>query len=126
MLLSGTALQNLDNINYGIFQYTAARLELLAINYPESKRLFVKAVSVFEAISDVRFKARSLRSLAEIALLEGNQEGAKELFWEVVSTCDFMGIHPQFLYLCFDAYKLDDSKFPGWKSFYYEARYPPS
>lgn len=123
--LASSGLQNIDSLDHGSFQYISARLELLATNYSESKRLFVKAISVFEAISDVRFKARCLRALGEIALLEGSQERAKELFSEVVSTCDFMGMHPQFLYLCFDMYKLDDSKFPGWKSFY-EARFPPS
>ncbi|KJA18152.1 hypothetical protein HYPSUDRAFT_70176 [Hypholoma sublateritium FD-334 SS-4] len=102
--------------------YISARTELLAGNYAESRLLFLEAI----ALSDdgVRLKARCLRALGEIALLQKDQLRANQYFAKTMSACNSMGlIHPRFLYSLSFAAKFDDAAFPGWKSFY-ESHYP--
>jgi len=104
--------------------YISARTELLAGNYAESRQLFLETI----ALSDdgARFKARCLRALGEIALLQQDQHRANEYFAKVMAACAFMGVvHPRFLFATGSAIKLDDAAFPGWKSFY-ESHYPES
>ena len=105
--------------DYALAQYGLARTELLASNYPKAKEHFTQCIDLFEVHSDVRFQARSLRALGEIALLEkGHGEASNEYFSQTQSICANMGIHPMFLYMCWSIYWLDDEKFVGWNSFW--------
>lgn len=101
--------------------YISARTELLAGNYAESRLLFLEAI----ALSDdgARLKARCLRALGEIALVQKDQHRANEYFAKTMAACNLMGlIHPRFLYSTSFAVKFDDVAFPGWKA-YYESHY---
>ena len=101
--------------------YMSARIEILAGNYETSRLLFLEAI----ALSDdgARSKARCLRALGEIALLQKDRQRANEYFAKTMAACDLMGlIHPRLLYSTSFAAKLDDAAFPGWKS-YYESHY---
>lgn len=54
--------------------YISARNYLLAGQYAKSKDAFIKALDISEALTDIRMKAKSLRGIGEIAVLENNFE----------------------------------------------------
>ncbi|EJD53769.1 TPR-like protein [Auricularia subglabra TFB-10046 SS5] len=76
--------------------YLSARVELLGGGHSEARRLFQQCLGLFDAQSDVRFKARTLRALGEVNLVEGQIEAAAALFKETSTLCGVMGIEPRF------------------------------
>lgn len=103
---------------HAILRYVSARTELFAANYPESRRLFISVIGLSNGVYEVGFKARSLRALGEIALLEQAQDRAEEYFLEAATICKLMGIHPMCLCQGRTMYELDNATYPGWKLFY--------
>jgi len=112
--ISETTISNeSENCDMATCVYIGARNELFAQEYHKAKELFHRAMGHFNVLSDVRFKARSTRALGEIALLEKDCVSAKAWFTETKLLCDFMGIPPELLYICFNCYALRDTV-KGW------------
>ncbi len=108
--------QGEGNMEQATSVYLLGRIELLAGDLAKAKAVFRQANTLFDALSDVRFKARGFRAIGEIAVLEQDSKEAEASFGEAKSLCKYMGIRPEFLYVCVDTYALPD-RFGGWKSF---------
>ncbi len=104
------------NKDQAVSSYVLGRIELLAGDLVKAKTVFRRTITLFDALSDIRFKARGFRALGEIAVLEKDLKEAEASFGEAKSLCDYMGIRAEFLYVTLDNYALPD-RFGSWKSF---------
>lgn len=98
------------------FTYISARNELYARDYPTAKALFTQAHEYTLKTLDTRLRARCVRALGEIAVLQDDPVGAKCRFTEVKSLCDFMGISPDCLYIGWSYCHMKE-EFRGWRLF---------
>lgn len=104
------------NFGQAVTIYLRGRIELTAGDLAKATADFHRAIDIFDALSDIRFKSRSYRALGEIALREEKLKDAERLFGKAKAICDEMGIRPEFLYVCLDTFALP-KEFTGWESF---------
>lgn len=104
------------NFGQAVTIYLRGRIELIAGDLAKATADFHRAIDIFDALSDIRFKSRSYRALGEIALREEKLKDAERLFGKAKAICDEMGIRPEFLYVCLDTFALP-KEFTGWESF---------
>ncbi|KAH7918279.1 hypothetical protein BV22DRAFT_1134704 [Leucogyrophana mollusca] len=100
----------------------SARNELFAGDFEKAKELFLGVVDSSDEISDFELQTRSSRALGEIALLEGDNAGARKWFTKTKSLCDDTGRHPDFLYVGNEHTQLKEEH-NGWRLFL-EGRLP--
>ncbi|KAF9000328.1 hypothetical protein BDQ17DRAFT_1427324 [Cyathus striatus] len=109
--LSGGAEIPSEFLNW--IKYISARNELHAGNSESAKLQYLKVERDCEEMSDIRFRARSLRALGEIALVQNDGARAKMYFQDTENLCNKMGIPTMRLYACHVCYRLN-SNFKGW------------
>ncbi|KAG6815135.1 hypothetical protein H0H93_010850 [Arthromyces matolae] len=97
--------------------YVAASIEMHAGDYTAARDLYQKIIEDGVVLSEMPWTARTKRALGEIALLEGDADGARAKFEEVASLCKTMGVPPKNLYRNFLFQSLDKDKFIGWQRF---------
>ncbi|KAG6835970.1 hypothetical protein H0H93_012744 [Arthromyces matolae] len=97
--------------------YIAAGIEMHAGEYTAARDLYQKIIEDGVVLSEMPWRARSTRALGEIALLDGDADGARAKFEEVASLCKTMGVPPKNLYRDSLFKSLDKDKFIGWQQF---------
>ncbi|KZW04444.1 hypothetical protein EXIGLDRAFT_25922 [Exidia glandulosa HHB12029] len=94
--------------------YRCGRLELIAGCLHAARRLFKRCLDLADALSDIGLRARTLRALGELELLEEQTDRATRNFNSAKACCESMALDPKRLYYpCPYNFRLPE-RFGGW------------
>ncbi|KAG9316238.1 hypothetical protein JVU11DRAFT_2265 [Chiua virens] len=98
-------------------RYIQGQNELYAKNYAEAHRLLADVAVDSNAQGNIRTQVKCMRALGELEYLLGRTTESDRYFAQAVELCEEAGVPPELLGICEPMMRLDDERFPGWRTF---------